>query len=146
VVGIFVLVGLIPLTVVTFFPERFEWFGGPRPWYAPLVVLAFVVAVVAFVVRAIGSLHPVSVDGRNVFVDTWLGETSYPLSAVRSVRVDRERRIGGQNPLVVDLVHEGGPETVSFLIVEELDRGDVARLLGVSSSGDSGLDDSGRRV
>ena len=135
--GVFLLVGLIPLTVVMFFPERVDWFGGPRPWYALPLVLALVVVALAFVVRAIGALHPVSVDGQRVFVGKWLGETAYPLSAVRSVHVDRDTHLGGQSPFVVELVHEGGRETVSFLVAEVFDRGDVARLLGVSTEGDA---------
>jgi len=133
-VALFGLVGLIPLTVITFFPARFDWFGGPRPWYAPLIVLVFVIAVLAFVVRVIGSRHPVSVDGGHIFVYRWLGEATYPLEAVRAVRIDRETSIGGQSPVVIELDDEGAHETVSFLLSEDLDQDDLGRLLGIPVS------------
>ena len=126
----FTAAGLVPLFVVTFAPSRFDWGGGPPPWYAPGIVLGFVLGGLWLVYRVVGSLKPVSVDSTRVYVSQWIGAEAYPKEAVHSVSIDRESTIVGHNPVVLLLKWNGRVDRVAFLIAETLDQDDLGSLLG----------------
>ena len=129
---VFAGLSTILLAVVVFAPSRFDWGGGPPPWYAPGVILTFAVVGLGIVHRVVGSLRPVAADGDRVFVSQWAGEAVYPRECVHAVFVDRDRSIAGQNPIVVELMKDGVPSKVSFLLADGLDQDDLERLLGQS--------------
>lgn len=122
--------GSVRLLAVTFGPSRFDWGGGPRPWFWLVLLWGLLALGIWIVHRVVGSLQPVSVDADHIFVSRWFGEEVYPKRALESAFIDRASSVVGQKLIVLALRKDGRLKKVSFFVAEGLDQDDLGELLG----------------